>query len=99
VDFPAVVDQLRAWCDQHVVVILEPDHSVMEGRLYELDSTGTAGALFALDHPDKKTSGVALALFADAFQDAHVDTTSGALHVHQGRVEVIVSRPPAAAPA
>lgn len=89
-DFPEAVDQLRAWCGEHVVVVLEPDHSVMEGRLHELDSTGTDGALFALDHPDRKTSGVAIALFENAFHQARVDP-DGALHVHQGRIEIIVT--------
>lgn len=88
-DFPAAVDQLRTWCDEHVVVVLEPDHSVMEGRLHELDSTGTDGALFALDHPDRKTTGVAVALFRDAFHEAHLE--GGALHVRQGRIEIIVT--------
>lgn len=86
-----MVDQLRSWVGEHVVVVLEPDHSVMEGRLHELDSTGTDGALFALDHPDKKTSGVAIALFRDAFQTAVLDA-DGALHVRQGRIEIIVTR-------
>jgi hypothetical protein len=89
-EFAAAVDQLRSWADRHVVVVLEPDHSVMEGRLHELDSTGTDGALFALDHPDRKTTGVAVALFGDAFRGAHVDPEDGALHVLQGRIEIIV---------
>jgi hypothetical protein len=91
VDFPAAVDQLRTWCGASVVVVVEPDHSVMEGRLHELDSTGTDGALFALDHPDRKTSGVAVALFADAFHDARVDPADQALHIRQGRMEIIVT--------
>jgi hypothetical protein len=89
VDFTAAVDQLRSWADQPVVVVLEPDHSVMEGRLHELDSTGTDGALFALRHPSHKTTGVAVALFRDAFREARLE--DGALHVLQGRVEIIVT--------
>ena len=89
VDFSAVVDQLRDWTDEHVVVVLEPDHSVMEGRLHELDSTGTDGALFALEHPSRKTTGVAVALFRDAFREARLQ--DGALHVLQGRIEIIVT--------
>lgn len=92
VEFAEVVDQLRGWAGEHVVVVLEPDHSVMEGRLHELDSTGIDGVLFALDHPDKKTSGVALALFRDAFHTAELDA-AGALHVSQGRIEIIVTQP------
>jgi hypothetical protein len=97
VDFTAAVDQLRTWCDHPVVVVVEPDHSVMHGRLHELDSTGTDGVLFALDHPERKTTGVAFALFGDAFQEARVDPADGALHVRQGRMEIIVT--PTAAPA
>jgi hypothetical protein len=55
-DFTAAVDQLRRWRDQQVVVVVEPDHSVMHGRLHELDSPGTEGVLFALDHPDRKST-------------------------------------------
>ena len=91
VQFEQAVDQLRSWVDAYVVVVLEPDHSVMEGRLHELDSTGTDGALFALDHPSRKTTGVAIALFENAFQEAHVDPADGALHVRQGRIEIIVT--------
>jgi hypothetical protein len=90
-DFPAAVDQLRRWRDRHVVVVVEPDHSVMQGRLHELDSTGTDGVLFALDRPDRKTTGVAVALFGDAFQEARLDPADGALHVLQGRMEIIVT--------
>ena len=88
-DFAGAVDQLRSWAGEHVVVVLEPDHSVMEGRLHELDSTGTDGALFALAHPDRRTTGVAVALFRDAFQEARLE--DGALHVVQGRIEIIVT--------
>jgi hypothetical protein len=88
-DFTAAVDQLRRWRDQQVVVVVEPDHSVMHGRLHELDSTGTEGVLFALDRPDRKTTGVAVALFGDAFHEARLDR--GALHVLQGRIEIIVT--------
>lgn len=99
-DFAAAVDQLRGWCDRQVVVVVEPDHSVMHGRLHELDSTGTEGVLFALDHPDRKTTGVAVALFGDAFREAYVDPADGALHVLQGRMEIIVTpRGETAAPA
>jgi len=91
VQFEQAVDQLRSWVDAYVVVVLEPDHSVMEGRLHELDSTGTDGALFALDHPSRKTTGVAIALFENAFHEARLDPATGALHVHQGRIEIIVT--------
>jgi hypothetical protein len=91
-EYAAAVDQLRRWRDEDVVVVIEPDHSVMSGRLHELDSTGTDGALFAVDNPQRKTSGVAIALFRDAFAEASLDPKDGSLHVHQGRVEIIVRR-------
>jgi hypothetical protein len=87
-DFDAAVTQVRVWCDREVVVVLEPDHSVMEGRLHEIDSTGLDGALFAVASATRPTTGVAVALFRDAFNDAQMD--AGALHVRQGRVEIIV---------
>lgn len=87
-DFDAAVDQLRSWCNRPVTVVLEPDHSVMSGRLEELDSTGTDGALFAVASADRPTTGVAVALFRDAFASARLE--EGALRVRQGRVEIIV---------
>jgi hypothetical protein len=87
-DFDAVVAQVRSWCEQPVEVVLEPDHSVMSGRLHELDSTGLDGALFALAHAARTTTGVAVALFRDAFASAELD--AGVLRVQQGRIEISV---------
>ncbi|HWV85360.1 MAG TPA: hypothetical protein VNZ62_07930 [Capillimicrobium sp.] len=87
-DFEAALNQLRMWCDRPVTVVVEPDHSVMHGRLRELDSTGTDGAMFAVDREDRPTTGVAVALFRDAFASARLE--GSALYVEQGRMEIIV---------
>jgi hypothetical protein len=86
--FDAVVAQVRSWCEQPVEVVLEPDHSVMSGRLYEVDSTGLDGALFAVDHEERTTTGIAVALFRDAFHDAAF--ADDVLRVQQGKIEIIV---------
>jgi hypothetical protein len=91
-DFDAVVEHVRGWCRQPVVVVLEPDHSVMPGVLHEIDASGIDGALFAVADPDDpraRPTGVAIALFRDAFVSG--DVRDGTLHVHQGRVEIIVT--------
>lgn len=96
-DFDAALDTLRGWEGRPVVVVLEPDHSVMEGPLREVDSGGVDGAMFTVSPTGVS---VAIALFRDAFGRAHVDE-DGTLHVAQGRVEILVTpggtaaRPPA----
>ena len=96
-DFDAALDTLRAWEGRPVVVVLEPDHSVMEGPLREVDAAGIGGAMFTVSPTGVS---VAIALFRDAFERAHVDE-DGTLHVVQGRVEILVTpggtaaRPPA----
>jgi hypothetical protein len=87
-EFDAVVAQVRSWCERPVEVVLEPDHSVMSGRLYEIDSTGLDGALFAVEHDERTTTGIAVALFRDAFVDAAF--ADDVLRVGQGRIEIIV---------
>jgi hypothetical protein len=87
-EFDAVVAQVRSWCEQPVEVVLEPDHSVMSGRLYEVDSTGLDGALFAVDHDQRTTTGIAVALFRDAFQGAAL--AGDVLRVQQGRIEIVI---------
>jgi hypothetical protein len=84
---------LRSWQGAAVVVELEPDGTVMEGRLAELDATGIDGALFALSHDDpdrRETTGVAIALFRDGVQSAK--RSADELVVHQGRMTVTVRR-------
>jgi hypothetical protein len=93
--FQDVLELLRSWLLRPVVVVLEPDHSVMPGVLHEIDSAGIDGALFAVADParrDARPTGIAIALFRDAFGGAERDDQ--ALRVRQGRVEIIVSRPP-----
>jgi hypothetical protein len=78
-----VVALLRSWLGRAVVVELEPDGTVMEGRLAERDSTGIDGVLFTLS-----TSGVAVALFRDSVGSARYDADQ--LVVEQGRMTVKV---------
>jgi hypothetical protein len=87
-EFDDAVAQVRSWCETTVEVVLEPDHSVMSGRLYEVDSTGLDGALFAVDHHERSTTGIAVALFRDAFAAASLQ--DGRLLVEQGRNEITV---------
>jgi hypothetical protein len=70
----------------------------MPGILHELDSGGIDGALFALADPARpgaEPTGVAAALFRDAFQSARLDDADGAVHLLQGRIEIIVRPAPA----
>jgi len=85
VGFEEVVARLHAWLGEAVVIVLEPDGTVMRGRLEERDSAGIDGALFGLSGQ----SGVALALFSDAVDVAA--ERDGALLVRQGRVEIRVT--------
>ena len=83
-DFDGAVATLRSWQDRPVTVVLEPDHSVMEGPLREIDSVGVDGVMFSVS-----PSGVAVALFRDAFAGATLE--EGTLRIRQGRVEVVVT--------
>jgi hypothetical protein len=98
-DYDAAVAWVRSRLGQRVVVVLEPDHSVMPGVLHEIDSSGMDGVAFAVgdpERPDVRPTGVAAVLFRDAFDGASVDPDGG-LRVRQGRIEVIV-RPATEAP-
>jgi hypothetical protein len=91
--FDEVLARLRSWRGDPVVVILEPDHSVMPGVLHEIDAAGIDGALFAVgdpERPDVTPTGVAVALFRDAMTSAELEP--GVVRVRQGRVEIIVRR-------
>lgn len=97
-DFDAALATLRGWQHRPVVVVLEPDHSVMEGPLREVDAAGIDGAMFTVSPTGVS---VAMTLFRDAFAGARL-ADDGALHVRQGRMEIIVmpqggtaARPPA----
>jgi hypothetical protein len=91
-DFDEAVAALRGWVGEHVVVRLDPDEAVMEGRLHEFVSPGIDGAAFALS--DEATgmppTGVAVALFRDAAR--LVDAAPDMLVVEQGRVRITVRR-------
>ena len=78
---------LRSWLGRPVTVVLEPDGTVMDGVLSELDSAGIDGALFAVDA--EETSGVAVALFRDAVTD--VVSGEDELVIQQGRMTVRVT--------
>lgn len=97
-DFEATLTTLRGWQDRPVVVVLEPDGSLMEGPLREIDAAGVDGAMFTVSPTG---ASVAVTLFRDAFAGAEL-RDDGALHVRQGRVEIVVipqggtaARPPA----
>ncbi len=85
--FDAAVAVLRGWLGRDVDVVLEPEGTRMSGRLSELDSTGTDGALFALDA--QHHSGVAVALFRDGVDSARHEGDT--LVVAQGQVTVTVT--------
>jgi hypothetical protein len=93
VTYDDTVSMLRSWESEDVVVELEPEGTVMSGRLAELDSAGIDGALFALSTKEpgrRDTTGVAIALFRDGVSAA--ECTDGVLVVHQGRMTVTVRR-------
>lgn len=86
-DFDGALATLRGWHGRPVVVVLEPDGSVMDGPLREIDSAGVDGAMFTVS----PTGGaVAVALFRDAFADADL-LEDDTLRIRQGRVEILVT--------
>jgi hypothetical protein len=100
VTYDDAVAVLRSWETTPVVVELEPDGTVMHGRLAELDAAGIDGALFCLTATpgERATTGVAIALFRDSVRSA--EHRDGALVVEQGRVTLTVrpaGEPPDAA--
>jgi hypothetical protein len=90
VTYDHAVAVLRSWETTPVVVELEPEGTVMEGRLSELDSAGIDGVLFSLRAApgERATTGVAIALFRDSVRSA--ERRDRALVVEQGRVTVTV---------
>jgi hypothetical protein len=93
-DFDTAVGVLRGWAGEPVVVRLDPDGSVMRGRLQELDATGLDGAAFALADHDGGVppTGVAVALFRDTARTLAAGGRE--LVVEQGRVRITVRRCP-----
>jgi hypothetical protein len=93
-DFETAVGVLRDWAGAPVVVRLDPDGSVMRGRLREIDATGLGGAAFALADDDGGVppTGVALALFRDTARTLAAGERE--LVVEQGRVRITVRRCP-----
>jgi hypothetical protein len=90
--FEDAVALLRGWIGAHVVVRLDPDESVMRGRLRELEQPGLDGAAFALadEVAGVPPTGVAIALFRDAARTLRSD--ADVLVVEQGRVRITVRR-------
>jgi hypothetical protein len=90
VTYDDAVAVLRAWETTPVIVELEPDGTVMQGRLAELDPAGIDGVLFSLRAApgERTTTGVAIALFRDSVRSA--ERRDGALVVEQGRVTLTV---------
>ena len=85
--FDETLAALRAWLGEEVVIALEPEGTVLAGRLAELDAAGVDGALFAVDR--ERTGGVALALFRDGVRSA--EREDDRLVVRQGEVTVTVT--------
>ena len=77
---------LRSWLGEEVVVVLEPEGTVMRGALGEREA-GDGSAMFTVD--EQQLSGIAIALFADSVDEASV--IGDELVVRQGRVTVRVA--------
>jgi hypothetical protein len=88
--YEEAVAVLRAWTGATVAIELLPEGTVLRGRLAELDPTGIDGALFALGEGDGGESGVALALFRDAVEEARREGEE--LRVRQGQMTHVVRR-------
>lgn len=81
--FDEVLAVLQGWTGRAVTIDLEPEGTTMDGLLSALDSEG----FFAVDA--HQTSGVALALFRDGFEDARL--VGETLTVRQGLVTATVT--------
>jgi hypothetical protein len=93
VGYDEAVEVLRGWTAQPVVVEMQPEGTVMRGRLVERDASGIDGALFAVSDPargGRDTTGVAIALFRDGVEAATLDGDD--LVVRQGRMTLTVRR-------
>jgi hypothetical protein len=86
--FDDAVAMLRSWVGEPVVVRLDPEGTVMHGRLTERVGAGADTALFALDGGG--LTGVAVALFRDGV--GAIVRDGDQLVVEQGRVTVTVAR-------
>jgi hypothetical protein len=88
VGFDEAVAVLRSWIGEQVVVVLEPEGTVMRGALAESAADGGGSALFRLE--GEGLTGVAIALFADGVRDATL-TGRDELVIRQGRMTVRVT--------
>jgi hypothetical protein len=91
--FHEMLQALRDWLDEPVVLTMLPEGTVLRGRLEELDAAGIDGALFALADGDGAPSGIALALFRDGVVEARRDGDQ--IVVRQGRMTLEVRLDPA----
>jgi hypothetical protein len=90
--FEDAVAVLRGWIGEQVVVRLDPDETVMRGRLHEIGQPDSETAEFALadEQAGMAPGGVAIALFRDAARA--VEAAPEMLVVEQGRVRITVLR-------
>jgi hypothetical protein len=86
VGFDDAVAVLRSWLGSEVVVVLEPEGTVMRGALSEIDA-GPGSAMFTVD--GEQLTGVAIALFRDGLTEAALHDDE--LVVRQGRMTVRVT--------
>lgn len=86
--FDDAVAVLRSWVSEPVVVRLEPEGTVMRGRLSERGSHSSEEALFAVDVGH--LTGVAVALFGDGVRSSV--RAGDELVIQQGRVTLTVTR-------
>ena len=88
--FDDVVDLMRSWLGERVVLTILPEGTVLAGTLTAHDAAGIDGALYGLDDGDGAPSGVALALFRDAFASGRLEDRE--LVVVQGQMVLRIAR-------
>jgi len=88
--FDEAVTVLDGWLGEAVVLTMLPEGTTLRGRLTTIDAAGIDGALFGLAGGDGAASGVALALFRDAYASAQL--VDGELSVRQGQMLLRVAR-------
>lgn len=87
--FDEAVAVLHDWLGRRVALTILPEGTTLRGRLAEIDAAGIDGALFGLSDGDGAPSGVALALFRDAFVSARLE--HGKLTVRQGQMVLLAA--------
>jgi len=87
--FDETVAVLDGWLGKPVALTTLPEGTTLRGRLTTIDAAGIDGALFGLADGDGAPSGIALALFRDAFASARLEGAE--LAVHQGQMVLLVA--------